>query len=105
MGSTKEVSMPSTTIGKWAGRLLALSAAFFAFFFGLVATGQRGGDTFFSNPALSITVLAAAGAAVAAGGFGVIALRRRDRSVVVIVSIIAGIVVILWIAAEIAFPH
>jgi hypothetical protein len=105
MGPTKEVSMPSTTMGKWAARLLALSAGFFIFFFGLVGTGQRGGGTFFSNPALSITILAAAGAAVAAGGVGVIALRRHDRSVMVILSITAGTVVILWIAAEIAFPH
>jgi hypothetical protein len=105
MGPIKDVSMPSTTMGKWAARLLALSAGFFIFFFGLVRTGQRGGDTFFSNPALSITILAAAGAAVAAGGVGVIALWRHDRSVMVILSIIAGTVVILWIAAEIAFPH
>ncbi len=97
--------MPSSSVGKWAGRLLALSAGFFAFFFGLVATGQRGGETFFSNPALSITILTAAGAAVAAGGVGVIALQRHDRSVVVILSIVAGTVVILWVAAEIAFPH
>ena len=34
--------MPLTSMGKWAGRLLALSAGFFTVFFGLVATGQRG---------------------------------------------------------------
>lgn len=97
--------MPLTSMGKWAGRLLALSAGFFTVFFGLVATGQRGGETFFSNPALSIAILAAAGAAVAAGGVGVIASQRHDRSVVVILSIIAGTLVTLWVAAEIAFAH
>jgi hypothetical protein len=97
--------MPSTGLGKWAGRLLLLSAAFFAAFFGLVASGQRGGETFFSNPALSVTMLAAAVTAVTASGFGVGALRRQDRSVVVVLSIIAGTIVILWTAAEIVFPH
>lgn len=97
--------MPSTRMGKWSGWLLALSAAFFALFFSLVATGQRGGETFFSNAALASTVFAAAGAAVGAGCVGIGALQRHDRSVVVILSIVAGTVVVLWMAAEIAFPH
>lgn len=97
--------MPSTKMGRWAGRFLVLSTALFAVFYALVVAGQRGGDTFFSNPALSVTILAAAGAAVTAGGVGVNALRHHDRSAVVIVSIIVAIVVILWVAAEIALPH
>ncbi len=97
--------MPSTTLGKWAGRLLLLSVALLAAFVGLVVSGQRGGDTFFSNLPLAMTMLAAAAAAVAAGGCGVGALRRHDRSVVVVLSVISGTTVILWTAAELVFPH
>lgn len=97
--------MPSTIFGKWAGWLLGLSVALFALFYGLIAAGQRGGETFFSNPALATTILAAAGSAVVAGGVGVSALLHRDRTVIVILSVIAGVVVILWTIAEIVFPH
>jgi cytochrome bd-type quinol oxidase subunit 2 len=97
--------MPSTAAGKWAGRVLLLSAALFAAFFGLIASGQRGGETFFSNLWLSATMLPAAVAAVTAGVFGVGALRRRDRSVVVFLAIIVGTFVALFAIAEILFPH
>ena len=97
--------MPSTRTGRWAGGLLALAAALFAAFFGLVASGERGGDTLFSNPALATTILSAGSAAVAGGCAGALALQRRDRSVVVILSIIVGALVALWTVAEIALPN
>jgi hypothetical protein len=100
-----EEQAPATTSRRWAGRLLGLAALLFAGFFVLVAAGQRGGDTFFSNPSLSITILGAAVAAVVAGAFGVDALRHRDRSVVAFGAIGVATVVILWSALEIAFPH
>jgi hypothetical protein len=82
-----------------------VSIVLFVVFFGLVAGGERGGDTFFSNPALATTILAAGGSAVVAGCVGALALGHRDRSIVVIVSVISGIVVALWTTAEIVFPH
>ena len=97
--------MPSTIFGKWAGWLLGLFAGLLALFFGLVAAGQRGGETFFSNPVLTIPMLGAAISAIAGGVLGVYAVRQRDRSVVVIVAILVGLFVLLWTAAEIAFPH
>jgi len=97
--------VPTTTSGRWAGRLLGLAALLFAGFFGLVGAGQRGGDTFFSNPSLSITMLGAAGAAMVAGAFGLHAVCHRDRSAVVIGAIVVATVVGLWTALEIAFPH
>jgi hypothetical protein len=85
--------------------LLLLAAALFALFFGFVATGERGGETFFSNPALALPISGAAIVAVAAGGTAIAARRRGDRSLLVTVAIGVGTVVVLWIAAEIAFPH
>jgi len=37
--------------------------------------------------------------------FGVIALKRKDRSIFALISIIVGILIIIWIAAELFFPH
>jgi len=97
--------MSATSAGRRAGRLLGVAALLFVGFVVLVASGQRGGETFFSNPSLSITMLGAAALAVAAGGFGVRAIVHRDRSVVVFVAIAVATVVILWTALELAFPH
>jgi hypothetical protein len=92
-------------MGRRAGRLLGLAVLSYAVFFGLVVAGQRGGETFFSNPALSIPILVAALAAIAAGVTGVIARLREDRGVIVNAAILVGAVVALWVSAEIAFPH
>ena len=97
--------MPSTDLGKWAGGLLVLALACFAAFFGFVMAGQRGGDTFFSNLTLTIPILISALAAIAGGVVGVMARRHDDRSIVVKLAVFIGAVVVLWIAAEIAFPH
>ena len=97
--------MPSTNMGKWAGWLLALALACFALFFGFVMAGQRGGDTFFSNLTLTVPILISALAAIAGGVVGVIARRHDDRSILVKSAIFVGAIVVLWIAAEIAFPH
>ena len=99
------VMMPTTSIGRWAGRLLGLAVLFYAVFLGLVMAGQRGGSTFFSNLALSIPVLAAALSAVAAGVTGIVARRRRDRSFIVKLAITVGAAVTLWAGTEIVFPH
>jgi hypothetical protein len=86
--------------------ILAVSLSFFIVFFVLAASGQTGGDTFFSNPWLSGSMLLAAGCAVAAGGSGVVAiLQQRERSAWVWFAVVLGVLVVLFVAAEIAFPH
>jgi len=95
----------STKSGRWAAGLLILAGMCFGAFFGLVASGERGGDTFFSNTALSTAILSAAGASIASGCAAVVAVRHGDRSVVLPVSILVGGFVLFFIAAEIALPH
>jgi hypothetical protein len=102
---SKERSVPSTIAGRRAGWLLVGGGGLFATFLGLVGAGQRGGDTFFSNPLLAAAILGAGGAAIASGALGVVAWRRGDRSVVVVAAILAGLVTVWWTVAEIAFPH
>ena len=97
--------MPETESGRWAGRLLIVAVLLIGAFSALVASGQRGGDTFFSNLWLSVTILGGAGAALAAGCLGGVALRHGDRSAVAILAVVVGALVLLYSAAEIAFPH
>jgi hypothetical protein len=97
--------MPSTRFGKWAGGLLGLFVALLAVFQGLVVAGQRGGETFFSNPALTIPMLGAVASAIAGGVLGVFAMKHRDRSLVVYLAIVAGLFVLVFTIAEFAFPH
>jgi hypothetical protein len=36
---------------------------------------------------------------------GVISIIKKDRAVLVFLSILVGLVIMLWIAAELIFPH
>lgn len=100
------LAWPSTMLGWWS---LGLSVGFFVFFSLfqiLVATGQRGGETFFSNPWLALSILPAAVSAIAAGGAAVGAIFwGRERSVFSFVALLLGLFVLLFVFGEIAFPH
>mgnify|MGYP001813820139 FL=1 len=85
--------------------LLVAAGVLLAAFFVLVAAGERGGDTFFSNPWLSLTMLGAVVCAIAAGVAGIVAFRRGDRSLVAGFAVVVGAFVVCWVVAEIAFPH
>ncbi len=97
---------PRTQPGWWS---LGLAVAFFAFmglFYALVAVGQRGGETFLSNPWLAISVLSAAAAALAAGGTAVWAIFwKRERSVLDFLALLLGLFVLWFIVGEIVTPH
>jgi hypothetical protein len=98
--------MPRTRPGRLAlgGDVVAMVA--FGAFAGLVASGQRGGDEFFSNPWLAWTIIAAFGSAILAGAIGLFGMvRRRERSPLVAGSVALGILAAVWVALEIAFPH
>jgi drug/metabolite transporter (DMT)-like permease len=86
---------------------LTLVAAFlFAAFFGLVLSGQKGGDTFFSNPWLAGTITAAATSAIAGALAGLYSIvRHRERSPAVFVTTTLGLLVLAYAIAEVAFPH
>ncbi|MEZ4572509.1 MAG: hypothetical protein R2849_19770 [Thermomicrobiales bacterium] len=95
------LALPKTRMGSWS---LALDLAFFAFmmiFFALVAWGERGGDTFFSNLRLTVPILLAGTAALAAGVASLFAiLLRGERSVFSFGGVIIGAFVLFWIVAE-----
>ena len=99
-------SLPKTLLGSWS---VALAAVFFIFmmvFFALVASGLRGGDTFFSEWRLTIPFVAAAICGIGAAGTGLFALfRKRERSLLVILATLLGLFVVYFISGEILFPH
>jgi hypothetical protein len=95
-----------TPLGRWSTRLLAVSVALFGTFFALVAAGEKGGDTFFSNPWLASSILAAATLAVVSGGAGLTAIvKEHERSGWVWFAVVLGAIVIAWVTAEIVAPH
>ena len=98
--------LPQSALGKWSVRLLTAFAVFFAAFELLVASGQRGGETFFSNLALTIPILLAGTSGVLAFVTGLIGvIRNRERSILVFVAMLVGFLVLLFCIGEVVFPH
>ena len=97
---------PSTVPGKWSVRLILVSILFFIVLSSFIASGQRGGDTFFSNLSLAIPMLIAGILAVCAFFTGIIGIfRNGERAVYVFISTALGFFVLFWGFAEIVFPH
>ena len=98
--------MPKTAPGKWAVGLLGGLVAFFALLQVLVATGQRGGETFFSNPALAVPALLAALSGIAAFFTGIIGIvKSKERAILVLLAVIIGLFVLVFCLGEIISPH
>jgi hypothetical protein len=92
---------PATPAGRWSLRLAGAFLVFLVLFFGGVAAGQRGGETFFSNPYLAFTILAAGGAGVAAGAVAAFAIaRRHERSPLLVLALLLGLVVLFFAVGE-----
>jgi len=98
--------MPKTQLGKWSVGLILGFFIFLAFFFILVELGERGGATIFSNLKLLIPYSLAVFSAIASFLTGIISvLKKKERSVLVFLSIILGFLILLWVLAELLFPH
>jgi hypothetical protein len=97
---------PKTTMGKWSTGLIIAFFLFSAVFLILVASGQRGGDTFFSFTALTIPGLLAGVSAVSAFLTGIIGIiKSRERSVVVFLATAIGLFLLMLLIGEILIPH
>jgi hypothetical protein len=98
--------MPSTVPGRWSVGLLAGFVVALGAFFLLVASGQRGGDTFFSNELLTAVILLAASLAIAGGLTGLHAIvQSRERAPLVIAATAIGVLVAAYALLEIVFEH
>jgi len=98
--------LPESSLGKWSTGLIAVFAVFLVVFEILVASGQRGGKTFFSNLALTIPILLAGISSVLALLTGLIGvIRNRERSILVFLAMLVGLFVLLFWIGEVIFPH
>jgi len=97
---------PKTRLGRWSAWLIVAFIVFFGLFYLFVASGQRGGATFFSNLFLTVPVVIAAISGIAAFFTGIIGvIKDRERSFLVYLSILIGLIILLYCLAEIIFPH
>jgi hypothetical protein len=97
---------PKTTMGKWSTGLIIAFFLFLAVFLILVASGQRGDDTFFSNLALTIPMLIAGVSGISALVTGVISIvKSGERSVLVFLATAIGLYVLIFLLGEILAPH
>ncbi len=95
--------IPKTHLGQWS---IWLITVFIVLFIIIVASGQRGGATFFSNLALSIPMVIAGITGLLAFFTGIIGIiKSKERSVLVFSSTIIGLFFLVWVSAEILFPH
>ena len=102
--------MPKTTLGKWS---VALIVAFIVVIVAhqvafqlLVASGWRGGETFFSTLVATVPVILAGISGVSAFVTGLIGIiKSRERSVTVYLAALIGLFVQLFWLGEIIFPH
>ena len=98
--------MPKTALGKWSVALIVAFIVLLVSFQILVASGQRGGETFFSALILTVPILIAGISGVSAFVTGLIGvIRSRERSISVYLAVTIGLLVLLWGLAEIIFPH
>jgi hypothetical protein len=95
------IGFPSTRWGWWSIGLEIAFLVLLVIFFDLIASGQEGGDTFFSNPLLAFSLLAAAVAAVAGGMIATVAMIwKGERSLLVFIALLIGLFVLFFAVGE-----
>ena len=98
--------MPKTLLGRWS---VGLAIAFFlllATLALLAKSGQEGGETFSDNLLLAVPGLLSGVSGVAAFFTGVAAiLRRKERSPLVFLATLIGLLVLLFVLGEVSSPH
>jgi hypothetical protein len=98
--------IPKTQLGKWSVWLIIAFIVLFILFQILVASGQRGGATFFSNLALSIPMFIAGISGISAFFTGIIGIiKNKEWSVLVFLSTIVGFLILFFVLGEFLVPH
>ena len=98
--------LPKTSWGKWSVGLIVAFILFFVLFLILVASGQRGGGTFFSNLLLTVPMLLAGTCGVAAFVTGLIGvIKSKERSILVFLAILISLYILVFCLGEVLVPH
>ncbi len=102
----KNTFLPTTSLGKWSVLSVIGFALSIAALYLMIFLGERGGEGFFTNLWLAIPGLLAAVFGILSFLVGVIAVFwKRERSILVFVATIIGLLVLLFVSGEILFPH
>ncbi len=97
---------PKTRLGKWSIWLIIVFIVLFILFQLLVASGQSGGDTFFSNLLLSVPMLIAGISGISAFFTGIVSIiKGKERSVLVFISTTVGFFILFFVLGEFLVPH
>jgi len=98
--------MPKTKAGKWSVGLIIVFFVLFGVFQLLVASGQRGGATFFYNLVLTIPIFLAGISGIFAFIIGLISIiKSKERSVLVFIATAIGLFVLIFVLGEFLVPH
>lgn len=105
--------MPKTKLGKSSFFLIVAVPFLFVLgtlsldlFYESITSGQTILEDIAKRPALAIPMLTGMLAGIAAFGTGLIALiKHKERSILVFISTVLGALMLLFVIAEIAFPH
>ena len=97
---------PHINLGTYSVWLFIALCLFFIIFYFFIVSGQRGGNTFFSNLLLAIPILIAATLAVFSFVTQITGIiNRKRRAVFVFISTVVGFLVLLFGLFEIIIPH
>lgn len=98
--------LPKTALGKWSTGLVAGLIVFYLIAALIVASGQRGGETFFDNLAISIPMALAGICGITAFFIGLIGIiRSKERAILVFIATFIGLFVLVFIIGEFSSPH
>ena len=105
--------LPKTKLGKWSvGLIIAMFSLFFVgrLFFLKVYTSVSAGETILrdivARPGLALSMLSGFASGIIAFITGLTTIiRNRERSILVFIATIIGALLILFLAAEVIFPH
>ncbi len=103
---------PKSNLGKWSIRLIIIVPILFYIgmsfvgFYESVPAGKTILHDIIARPGVALSMLGGFFSGIAAFFCGVIGIiRKKDYSVFVFISTILGFFVLLWVIAEILFPH
>jgi len=98
--------VPKSRLGKKTLTLFASFWIFFSLFWIFVKLGYRGGDTYWSQPVLSVPMTIAGICGVTAFFTGLTSvIKHKERSLLVFLAILWGGFVLLFISGEVLSPH
>lgn len=98
---------PTSKLGRVSVHLIVVFLLLMLFFYSMVHLfNQRGGEHFFSNLLLTIPLLLAFGSGIASFITGVLSFFvSKDRSLLMYLSSLAGLLIFVFGVLELIFPH